>query len=219
LGRFELRPNLDVLPSAGVIARSWGPVVMSALFISLVVFVCLSGAILVGMAISRLLPDHHLDADSKDVIKLATAVVGTLAALALALLIASARTTYDNANAELRTSMARLVLLDRGMAAYGSETNAARARLRTLAETRLSQVRGGDISVTKAGGENASIESVQADLRALSPETNAQRLLQSQALQASGESQRLAGCLRKQSAMACRGRFSPFSSSGWDCSS
>jgi hypothetical protein len=111
---------------------------MSALFISLVVFVCLSGAILVGMAISRLLPDHHLDADSKDVIKLATAVVGTLAALALALLIASARTTYDNANAELRTSMARLVLLDRGMAAYGSETNAARARLRTLAETRLS---------------------------------------------------------------------------------
>jgi hypothetical protein len=56
-------------------------------------------------------------ADSKDVIKLATAVVGTLAALALALLIASARTTYENANAELRTSMARLVLLDRAMAA------------------------------------------------------------------------------------------------------
>ena len=41
------------------------------------------------------------------------------AALALALLIASAKTTYENANAELRTSMARLVLLDRVMARYG----------------------------------------------------------------------------------------------------
>jgi hypothetical protein len=149
----------------------------AALLVGLVVFVCLFGAILVGMEVSRRLPDHHLDSDSKDVIKLATAVVGTLAALALALLIASARTTYENANAELRTSMARLVLLDRAMAAYGSDTNAARARLRTLVETRLSQASGSDAK--NASGEKASIEPVQADLRALSPDTNARRLLQS----------------------------------------
>jgi hypothetical protein len=128
-----------------------------------------------------------LDPDSKDVIKLATAVVGTLAALALALLIASAKTTFENANAELRTSMARLVLLDRVMARYGSDTNAARARLRTLVETRLSQAWGGDTSTTNADGEKASIEPVQAELRALSPDTNAQRLLQSRALQVSGD--------------------------------
>jgi hypothetical protein len=128
-----------------------------------------------------------LDPDSKDVIKLATAVVGTLAALALALLIASAKTTYENANAELRTSMARLVLLDRVMARYGSDTNAARTRLRTLVETRLSQAWGSVASATNAGGEEASIEPVQAELRALSPDTNAQRLLQSRALQVSGD--------------------------------
>jgi hypothetical protein len=128
-----------------------------------------------------------LDPDSKDVIKLATAVVGTLAALALALLIASAKTTYENANAELRTSMARLVLLDRVMARYGSDTNAARARLRTLVETRLSQAWGSDASAKNAGGEETGIEPVQAELRALSPDTNAQRLLQSRALQVSGD--------------------------------
>jgi predicted membrane protein len=72
---------------------------MSALLVGPIVFVCLFGATLVGMALSRRLPAHHLDPDSKDVIKLATAVVGTLAALALALLIASAKTTYENANA------------------------------------------------------------------------------------------------------------------------
>jgi hypothetical protein len=158
---------------------------MSALLVGPVVFVCLFGATLVGMALSRRLPGHHLDPDSKDVIKLATAVVGTLAALALALLIASAKTTYENANAELRTSMARLVLLDRVMARYGSDTNAARGRLRTLVETRLSQAWGAD--ATNAGGEKASIEPVQAELRALSPDTNAQRLLQSRALEVSGD--------------------------------
>jgi len=110
-----------------------------------------------------------------------------LAALALALLIASGKTAYENANAELRTSMARLVLLDRVMARYGSDTNAARARLRTLVETRLSQAWGGDASATNAGGEEASIEPLQAELRALSPDTNAQRLLQSRALQVSGD--------------------------------
>jgi hypothetical protein len=116
---------------------------MSPLLVGPIVFVCLLGATLVGMALSRRLPAHHLDSDSKEVMKLATAVVGTLAALALALLIGSAKTTYANADAELRTSMARLVLLDRVMARYGSDTNAARARLRTLVETRLSQVFGG----------------------------------------------------------------------------
>jgi hypothetical protein len=160
---------------------------MSALLVGPVVFVCLFGATLVGMALSRRLPGHHLDPDSKDVIKLATAVVGTLAALALALLIGSAKTSYENANAELRTSTARLVLLDRVMARHGSDTNAARARLRTLVETRLSQAWGGDASATNAGGEEVSIEPVQADLRALSPDTNARRLLQSRALQVSGD--------------------------------
>jgi hypothetical protein len=83
--------------------------------------------------------------------------------------------------------MARLVLLDRVMARYGSDTNAARARLRTLVETRLSPAWGGDASATYAGGEKTSIEPVQAELRALSPDTNAQRLLQSRALQVSGD--------------------------------
>jgi hypothetical protein len=144
---------------------------MSALLVGPVVFVCLFGATLVGMALSRRLPGHHLNPDSKEVIKLATAVVGTLAALALALLIASAKTTYENANDELRTSMARRVLLDREMARYGPDTNAARARLRTLVETRLSEAWGDDASAMNAGGKKASIEPVQAELRALSPDT------------------------------------------------
>lgn len=64
------------------------------------------------------LPDHHLNAESKDVIRLATAVVGTLSALALGLLIASAKSSNDNAEVEMRTAAARVLLLDRVVAQY-----------------------------------------------------------------------------------------------------
>jgi hypothetical protein len=155
---------------------------MSALPVSLTVFVCLFGATLIGMAAARRLPHHHLGSESKEVIKLATAVVGTLAALALALLVGSAKATYENANAELRTSMARVVLLDREMARYGADTSVARAHLRTLVETRLNEAWTGTAT---AANEKTSIEPVQAELRALSPGTDAQRIVQSQALQVS----------------------------------
>lgn len=85
------------------------------------------------------LPDHHLNAESKDVIRLATAVVGTLSALALGLLIASAKSSYDNAEVEMRTAAARVLLLDRVMAQYGPETDKARQLLRKLIEKRLSR--------------------------------------------------------------------------------
>jgi hypothetical protein len=160
---------------------------MSALLAAPIVFACLFGAVLVGMALSRGVPGSHLNADSKDAIKLATAVVGTLAALALGLLVASAKTTFENANAELRTSVARVVLLDRVMARYGPDTNAARAHLRTLVEARLHQAWTSDPSVARTAGDEAGIEPVQEELRALSPDTNARRLLQSRALQISGD--------------------------------
>lgn len=54
---------------------------MSALAIGGIAFACLSAAASLGMVVSHRLPDHHLSADSRDTIKLATAVVGTLSAL------------------------------------------------------------------------------------------------------------------------------------------
>lgn len=152
---------------------------MSALTIGGIVFVFLSLAISMGMMLSLRLPHHHLGADSKDTIKLATAVVGTLSALALGFLIASAKTTFDLAEAELRTSVAQVVLLDRVMAHYGAETAGARQALAQLVEARLQQS-GGEIAT-------AGIEPVQDELRSLIPEVEAKRLLQSRALEVSGK--------------------------------
>lgn len=53
---------------------------MSSIIIGVIVFACLFAAALLGMLLRLRLPIHHLDVESKDVIRLATAVVGTSAA-------------------------------------------------------------------------------------------------------------------------------------------
>lgn len=163
---------------------------MSSVVLGAVVFVFLSVAIVAGMRARYRLPDHHLNLDSKDVIRLATAVVGTLSALALGLLIASAKTTFDSADSEMRSSVARVLLLDRVMAHYGPETEEARKSLRTLVERRLDRgwsVATIDQATGKFPGDYRDIEAVQDQLRALTPQTDAQRQLQARALEVSGQ--------------------------------
>ena len=58
---------------------------MNALLISLLVFAVIFGGALVGVFVRPLLCESHLHPDSKDVVKLATGLIGTLAALVLGL--------------------------------------------------------------------------------------------------------------------------------------
>ena len=162
---------------------------MSALTIAGIVFVCLVFASAVGMIARYRLPHHHLSIDSRDVIKLATAVVGTLSALALGFLIASAKTTFEDAQTELRTSTARVLLLDRVMLHYGPETADARRLLSKLVEARLQRNWHTPAAMDGVGpqvSEDIGIEPVQDQLRALKPSTDAQRLLQNRAIEVSG---------------------------------
>ena len=111
---------------------------MSPIAIGCIAFLCVFGAALAGLLLRSRLPDHHLAAESRDAIKLATAIIGTLSALALGLLIASAKRTFDEAGAERRTSAARVLLLDRVLAQYGPEAQPLRQALRKAVEDRLS---------------------------------------------------------------------------------
>jgi hypothetical protein len=157
--------------------------------IGLLVFACLFGASLLGMLSRSRLPLHHLDHDSRDTIRLATAVVGTLAALALGLLISSAKNVFDDSRTELRTSVGHVLLLDRVMADYGPETVRARGQLRSLVERRLIQGWGTASQQAEIDpyAENQTIGPIQTQLRNLEPKTDPQRLLQSKALEISGQ--------------------------------
>src|SRR5580693_7628433 len=104
--------------------------VMSSIAISLIVFACVSGGALFGMFLRTSLPQNHLDADSKDVMKLGMGLVATLSALVLGLLVASAKSTYDAQSNALTDMSAKVVLLDRLLAHYGPETKEPRDLLR-----------------------------------------------------------------------------------------
>ena len=85
---------------------------MTDLLISLLVFALIFGGALAGAAIRPLLLEHHLHPDSRDVVKMATGLIGTLAALVLGLLIASAKSSFDQKAGQVRQLTATMILLD-----------------------------------------------------------------------------------------------------------
>ena len=107
---------------------------MNTEIISLVIFGCVIGAVLMGRALSRRLPADHLSADTKETVKLAMGLLATMSALLLGLLVASAKGSYDNARNEVIQMAAKVVFLDRVLGGYGPETAEVRARLRDAVE-------------------------------------------------------------------------------------
>ena len=74
---------------------------------------------MLGVVLRSALPPQHLNAETKDVVKLGTGLVGTIAALVLGLLIASAKGSYDAQSNELTQLSANIALIDRILAHYG----------------------------------------------------------------------------------------------------
>ena len=105
---------------------------MSSLTISLIMLACVFGGALLGLLLHAVLPQHHLSSETKDIVKLGMGLVGTMSALVLGLLVASAKNSYDTQSAELTQLSANIALLDRGLALYGPETKETRALLRDV---------------------------------------------------------------------------------------
>ncbi len=163
---------------------------MSALAISLLAFACIFGGTLLGMFLRTFLPEHHLSDESKGAMKLGIGMIATLAALALGLLVSSAKGNFDTMSRELRQTGSRVILLDRVMAQYGPETKDARDLLRRSIAFTIKRVWPEDNTgqaVTEAPEGRVFIEAIQDQLRQLSPKNDAQRWLQSRALQISGD--------------------------------
>ena len=99
---------------------------MSSLAMSGIVFAC----ICVGTFLAMILPGHHLEGDTKDVIRLGTGLVATIAALVLGLLIGSAKASYDTKGGQVRHLTADIIVLDQFLSQYGPEAHAARELLR-----------------------------------------------------------------------------------------
>ena len=113
---------------------------MESLTISLIAFACIFGGTLLGMFLRAVLPEHHLSDESKDVLKLGIGIIGTLAALVIGLLIASAKGNFDAMSSGIIQMGSKIVLLDRVMAQYGLETREPRDLLRRQVASAIERI-------------------------------------------------------------------------------
>jgi len=104
------------------------------LIIGSIVFLILLAGALIGWAVRQRLPAHHLTDDTKSLVSVSMAVVATVSALVLGLLISNANTSFSALGGEVTTLSAQILRLDQMLLRYGPETKPARETLRRYAE-------------------------------------------------------------------------------------
>ena len=153
---------------------------MSSLAISWIVFGVVFGGALFGMMLRAVLPEHHLSQDSKEVVKLGMGLIGTIAALVLGLLVASAKSSFDAQRNGLTQLSANLVLLDRILAHYGPEAKESREQLRESVATMLNQIWPEDREKAGRVEPTAASEGLYERIQGLTPHNDSQRSLQAE---------------------------------------
>ena len=156
---------------------------MSPLAASSIVFACLVVGTLSGLLLRTVLPSHHLSEQSKDTIKLTAGLIGTMVALILGLLVASAKSFFDTQSAELTQMAAQVVMLDRILAHYGPETKRARDLLYSSTGRILERQWSQSASNTSSSVDPSfNAESLAEAILQLSPQTEIQRSLRQNAI-------------------------------------
>ncbi len=159
---------------------------MSAIALSCIALACISGGALLGMFLRSTLAEHHLSGDAKDVVRLGTGLIGTIAALVLGLLIGSAKNSYDTQSTQIKQMTANIVLLDRFLEEYGPETGAVRNLLRrgvVILADRMWRENNSDPAKAAPFEASAASEAFYLKLQELSPQNDFQRSLQARAIQ------------------------------------
>jgi hypothetical protein len=161
---------------------------MSALAISLIAFAFVFGGALLGMYVRNALPEGHLRDDVKDVVRLSTGLVGTIAALVLGLLIASAKSSYDARDTQIKQITANIILLDGLLEHYGPDAHILRVALRNAVPPMIDRIwneRHNDKSEPFVA--TAEAQAFVDKIQELKPDNEPKRALQARILNAAAD--------------------------------
>ncbi|HPR02773.1 MAG TPA: DUF4239 domain-containing protein [Deltaproteobacteria bacterium] len=152
--------------------------------IGILVFACTLGGALAGICLNSVLQEHHLSEDSKDTVKVGIGLIAMMTALVLGLITASAKSSFDTIDQEIRHTAAQVLTLDRVLARYGPETKEIREVLYHLVERRVEMTWPQKSSQAAEPGVPVvqDLEAAMSLIRGLSPQNDAQHWLQSRAL-------------------------------------
>lgn len=155
---------------------------MSSFSISLIVFSVIFGGALLGFFLHTVLPERHLSPESRQTVVLGMGVIGTMSALVLGLLVASAKSTYDAQTNELMDASGKVIFLDDLLTEYGPESKEARNALRAGIEDAINRI------WPREHPQHAQIEGAHTievffhQVQGLTPQDESQRMIKAQAM-------------------------------------
>jgi ABC-type amino acid transport system permease subunit len=151
---------------------------MINIFIGAISFVAIFGGVLIGRFAARRLPGQHLSSETQSAVTVSVAVIGTLAALVLGLMISAANSSFSARTDEVRQLSLQLIRIERNLRRYGPEADGARARLHEWAVAKTQQLfpEQGKPPVPSAT-TIAMLEKVQDALLELKPKDERQKYL------------------------------------------
>src|SRR3954469_541768 len=153
---------------------------MTNFVVGLTSFAAIFGGVLIGRFAAHRIPGGHLSSETQSAVNVAVAVIATLAALVLGLMISTANTSFSKRSDEVRELSLEVIRVERNLRRYGSEADDARAKMRAWAAIKLEQLapeKGKSPPSPQRGIE--TLESVQDALLALTPKDERQTYLRS----------------------------------------
>jgi hypothetical protein len=116
-----------------------------------VVFVAILAGAIAGATIRTYLPKHHLTDETKSLVNVSTAVIATVSALVLGLLISNANTSFTRLGGEVTMLSAQIFRLDHILRRYGADAEPARSILLQYAEQKAADLFPDDVSNVRLG--------------------------------------------------------------------
>jgi hypothetical protein len=151
---------------------------MINIIIGAISFAAIFGGVLIGRYAARRLPGNHLSAETQSAVTVSVAVIGTLAALVLGLMISAANSSFSARTDKIRELSLQLIRIERNLRRYGPEADDVRAKLHAWATMKTQEL------FPEKGQPRPSsqttivmLESVQDALLALTPKNERQMYL------------------------------------------
>jgi len=156
---------------------------MTSITVGLAAFAAIFSGVLIGLSAARLLPAHHLSIETRNAVSVSMAVVGTLSALVIGLLISTASTSFSARTNAISNLAVDIVRLDRSLARYGGDAVGIRDTLRNYAKAKVGELSAG-VGADEMGMRTlAKLEEISDQILNLHPSDDRQRHIQEQSLQ------------------------------------
>jgi hypothetical protein len=156
---------------------------MNSVLVSLSAFLAIFCSALIGLWAAPRLPEPHLNSETRTAVSVSMAVVGTLAALVLGLMISSASTSFRARTDAVESLAVDIIKLNRALQRYGPEAASARDTLQAYAQSKIHELSDRIEGAGLGLGALHILETINDQVLALRPNNDRERHIQGNALQ------------------------------------